>query len=112
LLRFLALLAAAVVIVYPVYARTRRRAQASAEARRRLIVRSVAGVAVGLVVALWLPRYVPETPGSPGTIVGLMLLWLLGGSMAFLNLVALVGAIRAHPDGEQEDLGGARAPQD
>jgi len=48
---------------------------------------------VGAVLALLLPAAVPETPGSPGTIVMLLLLWILGGSFAFAGLAVTIAAL-------------------
>jgi hypothetical protein len=32
------------------------------------------------------PHFVPETPGSPGTIVAILLLWIVGASLAFVGV--------------------------
>ena len=93
MIRLLLLLAVAVGIAAPVFLSARDRARQSAATRGRLILGGAAGVAAGLVAALWLPHLVPQTQGSPATIVAIVLLWTLGGGFAFLSLALLVGAL-------------------
>jgi hypothetical protein len=69
----------------------RQRAGRSPEARKRLLLAGVRLLIVGLVIALWLPRRVPETQGSPGSLVVIVLLWILGGGLAYIGSVLLVG---------------------
>ena len=47
---------------------------------------------LGLVIALWLPGRVPETQGSPATLVAILVLWVLGGGLAYVGIIAVVGA--------------------
>jgi len=42
-------------------------------------------LALGLVLALWVPIRIPETTGSPASLVSISLLWLVGGCLAFLG---------------------------
>jgi hypothetical protein len=69
---------------------TRRRLARKPEQRTRWLVGSWAYVIIGAILALWLPGRLPQTPGSPGTLVGMMLLWIVGGMMALLGIVGLV----------------------
>jgi uncharacterized membrane protein YeaQ/YmgE (transglycosylase-associated protein family) len=48
----------------------------------RAIVLLVLACLIGLVA----PHFVPETPGSPGTIVAILLLWIVGASLAFVGV--------------------------
>jgi drug/metabolite transporter (DMT)-like permease len=86
-----------VAISYMIFRTSRESARESAAARRRAIVGALIMMLTGAVMAFWLTRYVPETPGSPGTLVFLTLLWLLGGCMLFLGAIALAGGIVARP---------------
>ena len=52
---------------------------------------------MGGVFAFVLPPHVPETPGSPATLVGVALLWVIGGCLMFTGLMALLGAVVARP---------------
>jgi len=56
-----------------------------------------------LGLALWLPRRVPETNGSPASLVAIALLWVLGESLVFATL-ALLGAVFAKPGPTAKDL--------
>ena len=76
----------------------RRRARQSPAARRRLVVGSVLGVALGLACIIWLPRQLPETPGSPGTLVGVALLWIMGSLFVGFGMPVLLGALLAKPE--------------
>ena len=91
------LLIAAIVAVF---IGARRKARESPQARKRLLFSSMAGLAVGLVFVFWLPRQLPETPGSPGTLVGVALFWVIGSCFIFFGLPALLGAILARPRAE------------
>jgi MFS family permease len=73
----------------------RQRAGRSPEARKRLLLAGVGLVILGLVIALWLPRKVPETQGSPASLVAIVLLWIVGGGLAYIGGVVLVGATLA-----------------
>lgn len=69
---------------------------------RASLGKGVAMLFVGAVLALLLPGFVPDTPGSPATLVMLLMLWILGGALALLGLaVALVALLRRdHGDGD------------
>lgn len=62
------------------------------------------GLAIGLGLALFLPRRVPETNGSPASLVAIALLWVIGGSIVFATLPALLGALFAKPGPTAKDL--------
>jgi membrane protease YdiL (CAAX protease family) len=83
--------------VYWVYLKTQQRAAQSARGRRWLIVRTSAGALVGLAVGVVLPQFVGETPGSPASLVVLLVLWVVGGVLLTLSAAALAGAYRAKP---------------
>ena len=104
--RLLLLLVVAAAAGYPVFRQAQRRARVTRQARTALLVRSVIGLVMGGVLALVLPQFVPETPGSPATIVALLLLWIVGGGLAFLSLAALAGALTARP-GDADEWGDA-----
>ena len=97
LLQVLVLLVITGAATYPVFARARARARASSRARTLLIVKAVAGVIAGAMIALLLPMRVPETPGSPGTLVMIAMLWVVGGGLAFMSLIVLAGAAAGRP---------------
>ena len=40
---------------------------------------------------------VPETPGSPATLVMMLVLWIVGGCLIYTGAVSLPAAIRARP---------------
>jgi MFS family permease len=75
----------------------RDRACRSPALRRRLLIRACIALILGLVIALWLPGRVPETPGSPATIVALLVLWVIGGGLVFVGVATIVGALLARP---------------
>lgn len=47
---------------------------------------SFALLVVAGLVGLVAPHYVPETPGSPGTIVAILILWFIGGSLGVVGI--------------------------
>ena len=73
----------------------RDRASRSPALQRRLLIRGCIALVLGLVIGLWLPGRVPETPGSPGTIVALLVLWVIGGGLALLGVTTILGALLA-----------------
>ena len=78
-------------------ARTVRTQASRSPAVRRMLIGGGLFLVLGLVIALWLPGRVPETQGSPATIVALLLLWGLGGGLAFVGISVVVGALFARP---------------
>ncbi len=55
----------------------------------KAIVLLVVACLVGLVA----PHYVPETPGSPGTIVATLVLWFIGGSLGVAGIALAAKAL-------------------
>ncbi len=95
--RILLLIAVAAIVLVPLFFRARASARRSPRARKRLLAGNGIAVIIGLALSLWLRRLVPETPGSPGTLVVVLLLWIVGGGLAVLGGVSFMGAIIARP---------------
>ena len=85
------------VITYLIYRSAAERAAESARARTRLIRGSIASIVSGAAIGIWGTTHVPETPGSPGTLVMLALIWIVGGGLIYTGIVSLPAAIRARP---------------
>jgi hypothetical protein len=62
-----------------------------------MLVGGCLSLVLGLVIALWLPGQVAETQGSPATLVAILVLWVLGGGLAYVGTIAFVGALFARP---------------
>ena len=86
-----ALLLVPLVMALAVRARVRRRP----ELRGRIIASSVFVILLAAVVGIWLPTQVPDTPGSPAMLVGIVVLWILGGVLFIAGLASLLGAVFA-----------------
>jgi hypothetical protein len=84
-------------VLYWVYAKTQQRAAQSARGRRWLILRTSTGALAGLAIGVVLPQFVGETPGSPASLVVLLVLWVVGGVLLSLSAAALAGAYFAKP---------------
>jgi hypothetical protein len=95
MLRFLIAVVIAGVLGYGAFIAAYRKARRSPARRRVLIAGNAVALAAGLVLALWVPMRIPETSGSPASLVAIALLWLVGGCLAFLGLAALLGAVFA-----------------
>jgi hypothetical protein len=104
LFRFLLLTLVAIGVAIPLFLRTRARAEQSAAMRTRLITISVLGLAIGIGMTFWLPRRVPETDGSPASLVAIALFWVIGGSIVFATIPALLGAFFAKPGPTAKDI--------
>jgi hypothetical protein len=79
-----------------------RSAQSSRVLKRRILLGGTALIIV-IGLAVWfLSTKVPETPGSPGTLVMLTLIWLFGGVGAVLMFATMVGAMFARPEEEAD----------
>lgn len=50
------------------------------------LTKAIVLLALACLIGLVAPHFVPETPGSPGTIVAMLLLWIIGGSLAFVGI--------------------------
>ena len=95
MVRFLIAIAIAGALGYGAFIAAYRKARRSPARRRILIAGNAVALALGLVLALWLPMRIPETSGSPASLVAIALLWMVGGCLAFLGLAALLGAVFA-----------------
>jgi hypothetical protein len=79
-------------ITWYMFDTARRRAGQSPRLRRLLVAGGLLQIAVGGVVAFWLPFRVPDTPGSPAALVGMLLLWIVGGLLLYSGAIGLLGA--------------------
>jgi hypothetical protein len=70
--------------------------------KRRILLGGTALIALTGLAVWFLSSKVPETPGSPGTLVMLTLIWLFGGTGSALMLVAMIGAAFAKPEEGEE----------
>jgi hypothetical protein len=95
--RVLVAAAVAGVFGWMVFTKMRQRARASSEARLGIITRMAIGSFLGAVLAFWVSTHIPETPGSPASMVGVILAWLVGGGLLFLSLCGLAGAVVSQP---------------
>jgi hypothetical protein len=93
--RFVILLVVFGLVGWTMARSIRDRASQSPALRRRLLLRACIALILGLVIAAWLPGRVPETPGSPGTIVILLVLWVIGGGLAFVGVTMILGVLLA-----------------
>jgi cytochrome bd-type quinol oxidase subunit 2 len=80
----------------------RRTASTSRRVRSRMIAAALSTLIVVPVIGYWLTRQVPDTPGSPAALVGVTLIWLLGGVFLLFAVPALIGALVAKPMTEEE----------
>src|SRR5262249_50827857 len=94
---FVLFAAVAAMVLWVVFASAGALARRS-QTMRQLVLAGNFGVTVlGLVVGLWLPSRIPEPSGSPASVVAVVLLWIVGGSLALLGATAFVGAFLARP---------------
>ena len=96
-MRFLFLLAVFGFVGWTMARTIRNRASQSPVMKKRMLIGGCLSLALGLVLALWLPRRVPETQGSPAMLVAILLLWVVGGGLAYVGVVAILGALLARP---------------
>jgi len=75
----------------------RNRASRSTAVKNRMLIVGCLFLALGPVMALWLPRRVPDTPGSPAALVAIVVLWVVGAGLAYVGVVTLLGALFARP---------------
>ena len=104
MLRFILLTLTAIGVAVPLFLRSRARAEQSAAMRTRLITISAFGLAIGIGITFWLPRKVPDSNGSPASLVAIALLWVIGGSIVFASLPTLLGALFARPGATAKDI--------
>lgn len=96
-MRTLFLLAALGLLAWTMGRRVHTRASRSPAMKKRMLVGGCLCLVLGLVIALWLPGRVPETQGSPATLVAILVLWVLGGGLAYVGIISVVGALMARP---------------
>ena len=60
-------------------------------------------ICAGSVVAFWLPHRVPDTPGSPAALVGMLVFWIVGGLLLYVGAVSLVAAAFARKPAPEVD---------
>jgi hypothetical protein len=82
-------------ITWNMFDTARRRAGESPRVRRVLIAGGLLQICGGIVVAFWLPHRVPDTPGSPAALVGMLVFWIVGGLLLYTGVISLVGATLA-----------------
>ena len=80
----------------------RRISQESAPMRRRILFLCGIGCGAALFLAFVVPRWVPETPVSPGTLVVIALLWVMAAMIIFTALPAFLAALIARPKATEE----------
>ena len=90
--RFLLGLAGLLVIGALAFRNARERAGQSARMRKHMMARGAVAAILGALLAFWLPHRVPETSGSPASLVFILLLWIIGGGLLFLGMVSFLGA--------------------
>ncbi len=104
--------AAAIVLatLWMIVAETRRRLRRRPARRPGLLASAIAALVAGAIVAFWLPPRIPETPGSPATMVGMLLAWLMGGGLLLIGLGTLLGILTTRR--APADAAGARPDVD
>ena len=76
------------------YAATRK-ARQSAGGRNRALGLGIGQIVVGLVIGLAIPPFVPETQGSPASLVLIVILWLVGATLVLGGLPFVVAGLIA-----------------
>jgi hypothetical protein len=56
-------------------------------------IKAIVLLTLACLIGLVAPHFVPETPGSPGTIVAMLLLWIVGGSLALVGIAVAAKAL-------------------
>jgi hypothetical protein len=97
LVGFVLLVAVAGMVAWVAFASAGVLARRSRSTRHLVLVANAVVGLLGLVVGLWLPTQIPETSGSPASLVATVLLWMVGGGLAFLGTAAFLGAFLARP---------------
>jgi len=91
------LIAVAGMVAWVVFTSAGALARRSPATRQLVLIANALVAVLGLVVGLWLPTRIPETSGSPANLVAVVLLWMVGGGLAFLGGAAFLGALLSHP---------------
>jgi hypothetical protein len=87
-------------LAFWLFATARRVASESTRMRFRILIGSGVGIIGAVFMIFIVPRWLPETPGSPGTLVGVALLWIFAAVILLGAVPALIGALSARTDGE------------
>jgi len=97
LVGFVLFVAAVGMVLWVVFASAAALARRSQTMRQLVLAGNFVAMVIGLVVGLWLPSRISETSGSPASVVAVVLLWIVGGSLALLGATAFLGAFLARP---------------
>lgn len=97
LVGFVLFAAVAAMVLWVVFASAGALARRSQTMRQLVLAGNFVITVLGLVVGLWLPSRIPEASGSPVSVVAVVLLWIVGGTLALLGATAFVGAFLARP---------------
>ena len=93
------LIAAVAMVAWVAFASAGALARRSPGTRQVVLIANAFVAVLGFVVGLWLPMRIPETSGSPAGLVAIVLLWMVGGGLAFLGGAAFLGALLSRPQG-------------
>ena len=95
--RFVILLVVFGLVGWSMARTVRDRVRRSPGLRRHLLTRAAIALILGPIIGLWLPGRVPETPGSPGTMVAMLVLWIIGGGLVLVGVTTMLGLLLARP---------------
>ena len=80
--------------ILSIFTGSRERAEESSRSRSQMLTRASIGLAIGLVVALWLPYRAPKSISeSPAGIVLILVEWVVGGGLALASLASIAGVV-------------------
>ena len=99
-MRFLILVVVFGLVGWSMARTVRDRARQSPALRRRLLIRASVALLLGLIIGLWLPGRVPETQGSPASMVAMLVLWVVGGGLVLVGVTTILGALLARPSAD------------
>lgn len=72
-----------------------RKARQSPGGRNKALALGIGQIIVGLVIGFAIPPFVPETQGSPASLVLIVILWLVGATLVLGGLPFLVAGLIA-----------------